>query len=310
MDSISSSSIIDIGKDDMHNVHCIDDYYIIEFSQEIPIMIELLSQTEAITQVSKGLFTEKINNKYLLVCREKLRAYIQQMFKFLFQFKNDYQSMKDNLRLLDLCNIVLLNASGNNTVFSLKKKLLLNNENINVDVIVSEYQFTQLNNIKNRKGNAAWDYRYFLIKHYGNILFDYYKNKDVQFKQVKIKGITDLINVDFTISHFIIHDLEYLQLINTNEKRNYHLWTYLNKMFNYCQRVDDKKAIFCFTCSLFINDFNDYSAYSFMVNFYKKTPFSFKEYTKLIQYLFQIAQVNHTESNQYYIQLCKLLSNQ
>lgn len=58
--------------------------------------------------------------------------------------------------------------------------------------------------------------------------------------------------------------------INDNEKRNYHLWKYIINIFSFINSKKLRIYYLYFAIECFAANNKDYSAYTFIVNFFKK----------------------------------------
>ena len=93
------------------------------------------------------------------------------------------------------------------------------------------------------------------------------------------------IQCDTAKRTFIQVDVDRFNAVNMNERRNYHMWKYIILLFN-SDFIDDedKMYLFVYACYLFSNCLWDYSAYNFIVNFYKKLPLTKNNLLNLISY--------------------------
>jgi hypothetical protein len=73
---------------DCDNLFVVYDYLILEKKNEIENYINLISNEEKINEINKGIFSIKINKKYLLLIKNDLENFFEKIYKFLLKNKN------------------------------------------------------------------------------------------------------------------------------------------------------------------------------------------------------------------------------
>ena len=308
---------------DINNIYMIQDYLLLDNLEEcIKIISEIFNneEEEKIKTQSNGSFSILINNKFLLIAKKnELINIIKPIYKFLLIISKNIDSEKDfimaNIKeLLSLINIVLL-FNDNISFYALKKKILLlslncknnheiNNNNFNLnDTLLSEYYFTCTTNKKCRKSAISWDYKYFLfhnfkeyifIKDEMNNIYEYIYN--LLKNEINLIGIKkDLLLKDL----FIIKDIEVMNEINIIQSRNYHMWTYLRKIFNEGNK-EEKILIILFAFLTLKKCSFDYSAFTFIVNSRNNMPLNKEEIKSLIKGIKKASFIKY-DDHKYYI---------
>jgi len=267
--------IFDNFKDDCDNLFIIYDYLILEKKDEIEKYINLLSNEEKINEINKGIFSIKLNKKYLLIIKNDLENIFEKIYNFLLKNKNfdnfifSFDLIKN---IFSFCNLVLI-FNDNSTFYSIKKKILIKllnyikeKEKIN-QIIFSEYSFTSIINKNKRKSCISFHYRFFLLENFKEYLnINLINNLNIQ--KLQLKNFFNLNNIE---NNIIFKDLENINLVNLKQNRNYHMWTYLNLLFNSKKTLEfEKKIILSYSIFLLKLCSWDYSAFSFIINNYYK----------------------------------------
>ena len=121
--------------------------------------------------------------------------------------------------------------------------------------------------------------------------------------------IKSFFGVENLNSIFLYKDINNLFYINEKESRNYHLWTYVNRIFtsNNCSFLE-RKIIIIFACFILYKCVWDYSSFCFIKNFISKIDYNQKEILFFINYLDELKDIK-TENNfhNYSLQLDKNL---
>ena len=262
---------------DCDNLFVVYDYLILEKKNEIENYINLISNEEKINEINKGIFSIKINKKYLLLIKNDLENFFEKIYKFLLKnknFDNNFIFSFDLIKnIFSFCNLVLI-FNDNSTFYSIKKRILINlsknikkKEEIN-QIIFSEYSFTSITNKNKRKSCISFHYRFFLLENFKeNLNINLINNLNIQ--KLKLQNsIFDLNNIEKNI---IFKDIENINLVNIKQNRNYHMWTYLNLLFNSEKTSEfEKKIILSYSIFLLKLCAWDYSSFSFIINNYYK----------------------------------------
>ena len=217
--------------------------------------------------------------------------------------------------MISLINLILL-FNDNVAFYSLKKKIFLliidcNNKikNFN-EIILSEYYFTCLLNKKRRKSAISWDYKYFLFLHFKNDLFTIEKNNNKYILHL-LKNELNIIGIKEEIFNnylFILKDLEIINEINIIQNRNFHLWTYLRKIYNEMDK--NEKILILLFAFLTLRKCNfDYSAFTFIVNSKNNMPFTKEQLELLIKDIKKASIFKYDEHKCYIDDLDKFLFN-
>ena len=229
--------------------------------------------------------------------------------------KNENFILNNIKEIISLINLILI-FNDNITFYSLKKKILLLNyqkdiKNID-EIIINEYYFTCLKNKNGRKSLISWDYKYFLYKHFKNNLNRIKEENNKSYlilnllnDQLNILGLKENI---FSKSEFIINDLEIINEINIIQSRNYHLWTYLRKVYNDTDK-EGKILILLFAFLLLRKCSFDYSAFSFIINSRQNMPFNNEQLRLLIEYIKKSSVIKYDEHKCYIDDIEKFILN-
>ena len=261
---------------DCDNLFIIYDYLILDKKDEIENFIDLISKEEKINEIKKGIFSIKINKKYLLIIKNDLLNDFENIYKFLLKNKNfdnfifSFDLIKN---IFSFCNLVLI-FNDNSTFYSIKKKILINlfnfikeKEKIN-QIIFNEYSFTSIINKNNRKSCISFHYRFFLLENFKEYLnINLINNLNTQ----KLNLKNSIFNLNDIENNIIFKDIENINLVNLKQNRNYHMWTYLNLLFNSEKTSEfEKKIILSYSIFLLKLCSWDYSSFSFIINNYYK----------------------------------------
>ena len=273
--------IINKFQQDINNIFMIQDYIVLETIKDCEDMILSILKEEntnnKINTKEKGAFSYLVNNKYLLIAKnDDIKNIFSIIYNFILSLSKNIQGNEifiiNNLKeILSLINLILI-FNDNITFYSSKKKILLltlKNDIKNKDEIISsEYYFTCITNKKRRKSLISWDYKNFLYNNFKNNI-KHIKLNDKYFHILNlIKDELNIIGIKekfFYNSEFILNDLEIIDEINTLESRNYHMWTYLRKVYNNIN-TEGKILIILYSFHLIRKCSFDYSAFCFLVN--------------------------------------------
>ena len=279
---------------DINNINMIQDYIILESIDDCEQLItDIFSDNNnMLTDKKTGEFTILINNNYLLIAKNNS---LKNIFSIVYSFalsltkniqKNENFILNNIKEILSLINLIII-FNDNVTFYSLKKKillLLLKNEQNNLDeIILNEYYFTCTTNKKFRKSLISWDYKYFLYEHFeSNIHLPKENNKTFPILNM-LKDELNMIEIKedtFYQNEYILNDLAIINEVNIIQSRNYHLWTYLRKVFDNINK-EGKILIILYAFLTLRKCSFDYSAFSFIVNTKNKNPLT-KEQLKIL----------------------------
>lgn len=301
-------SLIEEYKNDIGNMSYVVDFMIVEDISQRDAMIDYISKEEDIIAVRNGVFTSKINHKLLIVIRTVLQLHYKKLYYSLLKINKDNVAIESSLRcdILSLVNLVLVFCPDNPSLYYLKKKIMLflkEKNKVTEKLILSEYYYTTKINVLIRKNSISWDYRFFIVSNFISFLSidDIDKNNstkvDLKFLYCKLD-----IQCDTAKRTFIQVDVDRFNAVNMNERRNYHMWKYIILLFN-SDFIDDedKMYLFVYACYLFSNCLWDYSAYNFIVNFYKKLPLTKNNLLNLISYNKQTENVFTKDEHKSYL---------
>jgi len=285
---------------DINNIYMIQDYIILESIEECDKIISEIFKDDntdnKLIDKKRGNFSFLINEKYLLIAKNnELKDIFNIIYKFMLILsknisKNEIFIITNIKEILSIINLILI-FNDNVTFYSLKKKILLlilsKNEKKNLDeLITSEYYFTCVKNKKGRKSLISWDYKYFLYTNFKNNIKHKKDENNKSFKILNLlKDEINLIGIKeniFCNKEFILNDLEIIDEINTVESRNYHMWTYLRKVFNDIDK-EGKIIIILYAFLLLRKSSFDYSAFSFIVNSKKSIPLNKEQLLSLVK---------------------------
>ena len=312
-------NIIEKYSEDINNIFMIQDYVILENLKECnQIISEIFNneEEEKLVNQNNGSFSILINNKFLLIAKNDILINIfKTIYKFFLSISKDIKSQKafilSNIKeLISLINLVLL-FNDNITFYSLKKKILLlvinNNNNIENKILnkilLSEYYFTNTTNKKCRKSAISWDYKCFLFH---NFKKDIFTNENVDNKEFVILNLLkNELNIlgtkkdEFNKNLFILKDLEMINEINIIQSRNFHLWTYLRKIYNEMNK-QEQIIIILFAFYILRKCSFDYSAFSFLINSKKNIPLEKEIIEEIIKEMKKTSIIKYDE-HKYYI---------
>ena len=279
---------------DINNIDMIQDYIILESINDCEqLIIDIFSDNNnMLTDKKAGEFSILINKDYLLIAKNNS---LKNIFSIIYSFalsltkniqKNENFILNNIKDILSLINLILI-FNDNVTFYSLKKKillLLLKNEQNNLDeIILNEYYFTCTTNKKFRKSLISWDYKYFLYEHFeSNIHLPKENNKTFPILNM-LKDELNMIEIKeetFYQNEYILNDLAIINEVNIIQSRNYHLWTYLRKVFDNINK-EGKILIILYAFLTLRKCSFDYSAFSFIVNTKNKNPLT-KEQLKIL----------------------------
>jgi len=310
---------------DINNIYNIRDYIILETIQECEKMIsdtfKESNNTNKEIYMEKGVFSILVDKKYLLISKnDEFKNIFSIIYKYMLDLtknisKNENFILSNIKEIVSLINLILI-FNDNITFYSLKKKILLLNyqkdiKNID-EIIINEYYFTCLKNKNGRKSLISWDYKYFLYKHFKNNLNRIKEENNKSYlilnllnDQLNILGLKENI---FSKSEFIINDLEIINEINITQSRNYHLWTYLRKVYNDTDK-EGKILILLFAFLLLRKCSFDYSAFSFIINSKQNMPFNNEQLRLLIEYIKKSSVIKYDEHKCYIDDIEKFILN-
>ena len=278
---------------DINNINMIQDYIILESKDECEKMIsETFSDNKKLIDKKIGEFSFLIDKKYLLIAKNNsLKNNFGVIYSFLLSLSKNIQKNENFLisnikEIFSLINLVLI-FNDNISFYSLKKKILIliikNSQNNIDEIILNEYYFTCTTNKKRRKSLISWDYKYFLYENFKNNIRLQKENNNSFSILNTLKEELDIIGIKediFYPNEFILNDLEIINEINNIQSRNYHLWTYLKKVFDN-ENKEGKILIILYAFVTLRKCSFDYSAFSFIVNMKNKNPLT-KEQLKLL----------------------------
>ena len=278
---------------DINNINMIQDYIILESKDECEKMIsETFSDNKKLIDKKIGEFSFLIDKKYLLIAKNNsLKNNFGIIYSFLLSISKNIQKNENFLisnikEIFSLINLVLI-FNDNISFYSLKKKILIliikNSQNNIDEIILNEYYFTCITNKKRRKSLISWDYKYFLYENFKNNIRLQKENNNSFSILNTLKEELDVIGIKediFYPNEFILNDLEIINEINNIQSRNYHLWTYLRKVFDN-ENKEGKILIILYAFVTLRKCSFDYSAFSFIVNMKNKNPLT-KEQLKLL----------------------------
>ena len=296
---------------DINNINMIQDYIILESIEECEKMTsDTFYDNNKLSDKSTGEFSFLIDKKFLLIAKNDcLKNIFKEIYKFTLYLSKNVQITEsfilNNVKeILSIINLILI-FNDNITFYSLKKKILLlflKNDQKNLDeIILSEYYFTCTKNKKCRKSLISWDYKYFLYENFqSNIHLQKENNKSYSIlnllkEEINLIGIKEGI---FYENEFILNDLEINNEINIEQSRNYHMWTYLKKVFDNINK-EGKILILLFAFLLLRKCSFDYSAFTFIVNTKNKNPLSKEQIKKLIDNLKKSCVIKYDEHKCY-----------
>ena len=300
---------------DINNIYMIQDYITLESIKECENMIsEISKENNDIMKEEKGAFTFLIDKKYVLIAKnEELKNIFGLIYYYLLSLSKDIHKSESlilsNIKeIISLINLILI-FNDNVTFYSLKKKILslaLKNEMRDInEIVLSEYYFTCTKNKKCRKSLISWDYKYFL---YHNFFKD--NNKQIIINQDSnnkfsifnlLKDELKLLEIKENIFHnndFILKDFEILDVINNLQSRNYHMWTYLRKVFNDINN-EGKILILLYAFYLLRKCSFDYSAFCFIVNSKNNFPLNSQQLKLIIEDIKKTNIIKYDEHKNY-----------
>ena len=304
--------IIDKYLQDINNIYMVQDYIVLETIQDCENMISEISKEDNINNdsIKKGVFSYLINNKYLLITKkDDIKNIFGIVYNYILLLSKNIQKSESfiliNMKeILSLINLILI-FSDNIMFYSLKKKILLliikNEIKDKNKIITSEYYFTCTTNKKRRKSLISWDYKYYLYYNF---------NKDIKLNKSENKSflVLNLLKDELTSiglkenifynNEFILNDLEIINDINSLESRNYHMWTYLRKVFNDINK-EGKILIILFAFYILRKCSFDYSAFCFIVNSKNNIPFDKEQIKLLIDKIKKMNVIKYDEHKNY-----------
>jgi plasmid maintenance system killer protein len=80
---------------DFDNIFNIKDYFIVESKDEMKSLIDEFSTEEKIEKVKNGIFSCKINNKYMLISKSDIKQYYSEFYKTLLKINNQFYQFKN-----------------------------------------------------------------------------------------------------------------------------------------------------------------------------------------------------------------------
>jgi hypothetical protein len=253
---------------------------------------EISKENNEIINQEKGTFSFLVDKKYLLIAKnEELKNIFSLIYYYCLSLsknihKNENFILLNIKEILSSINLILI-FNDNVTFYSLKKKILsitLKNEikNIN-ELILSEYYFTCTKNKKCRKSLISWDYKYFLYQNFKDNIKPIKKDNQSFYILDLLKEELNLLGINQNIfynNEFILNDLEINNEVNIIQSRNYHMWTYLRKVFNDTNK-EGKILILLYAFYILKKCSFDYSAFCFIINSKNNMPLE-KEQLKLL----------------------------
>ena len=306
---------------DIINLYMIQDYITLENIDECnQIISEAFKEENKKINNEEGNFSILVDKKYLLIAKN---GDLKNIFKIIYKSllllskcfnKNENFIIANIKEIISLINLILM-FNDNITFYSLKKKIFIlsmKNEIKNFEeILLSEYYFTHIKTKKCRKSLISWDYKYFLYENFSNKirLINNNNNTNEYYILNLLKDELNLLDIKdntFYKHSFILKDLELINEINTIQSRNYHMWTYLRKVYNFTDK-EGKKIIILFSFLLIRRCSFDYSAFSFLVNSKKNMPLNDKEIKILIDELKKVTIIKYDEHKCYIDDLEKFL---
>ena len=294
---------------DFDNIFNIKDYFIVDNKDEMKNLIDEFSTEEKIEKVKNGIFSCKINNKYMLLSKSDIKQYYSDFYKTLLKMNKQYSQSKslDYKMIICLINYILI-FNDNVTFYSFKQKIIIelikNNSNDINDIITSEYYLTILTNRNLRKSSVSWYYRFFLVNNFKDRI-----KLDNKININLLKFFNNFFGEENFNSVFLFHDINNLFYINEKESRNYHLWTYINRIFisnNFS--LLERKIIIIFAFFILYKCVWDYSSFCFIKNFISKIDYNQKEILFFINYLDELKEIKPENNfHNYSLQLDKNL---
>ena len=277
---------------DINNIYMIQDYIVLENNEECENMLSEIAKEEYNDNISnkktKGAFSFLLDEKYLLISKnDELKNAFKIIHNYLLSINKKIEENKDfiltNIKsILSLINLDLI-FNDNVTFYSLKKKILKKDlKNID-ELILSEYYFTCTKNKKGRKSLISWDYKYFLYQNFKDNIKPIKKDNQSFYILDLLKEELNLLGIKHDIfynNEFILNDLEINNEVNIIQSRNYHMWTYLRKVFNDTNK-EGKILILLYAFYILRKCSFDYSAFCFIVNSKNNMPLE-KEQLKLL----------------------------
>ena len=179
------------------------------------------------------------------------------------------------------------------------------------EIILNEYYFTCTTNKKRRKSLISWDYKYFLYENFKNNIRLQKENNNSFSILNTLKEELDIIGIKediFYPNEFILNDLEIINEINNIQSRNYHLWTYLKKVFDN-ENKEGKILIILYAFVTLRKCSFDYSAFSFIVNMKNKNPLTKEQLKLLIDNLKKSCIIKYDEHKCYIDDIDKFILN-
>ena len=306
---------------DINNINMIQDYIILESKDDCEKMIsETFSDNKKLIDKKIGEFSFLIDKKYLLIAKNNsLKNNFGVIYSFLLSLSKNVQKNENFLisnikEIFSLINLVLI-FNDNISFYSLKKKILIliikNSQNNIDEIILNEYYFTCTTNKKRRKSLISWDYKYFLYENFKNNIRLQKENNNSFSILNTLKEELDVIGIKediFYPNEFILNDLEIINEINNIQSRNYHLWTYLRKVFDN-ENKEGKILIILYAFVTLRKCSFDYSAFSFIVNMKNKNPLTKEQLKLLIDNLTKPCIIKYDEHKCYIDDIDKFILN-
>lgn len=306
---------------DINNINMIQDYIILESKDDCEKMIsETFSDNKKLIDKKIGEFSFLIDKKYLLIAKNNsLKNNFGVIYSFLLSLSKNIQKNENFLisnikEIFSLINLVLI-FNDNISFYSLKKKILIliikNSQNNIDEIILNEYYFTCTTNKKRRKSLISWDYKYFLYENFKNNIHLQKENNNSFSILNTLKEELDIIGIKediFYPNEFILNDLEIINEINNIQSRNYHLWTYLKKVFDN-ENKEGKILIILYAFVTLRKCSFDYSAFSFIVNMKNKNPLTKEQLKLLIDNLKKSCIIKYDEHKCYIDDIDKFILN-
>ena len=306
---------------DINNINMIQDYIILESKDDCEKMIsETFDDNKKLIDKKIGEFSFLIDKKYLLISKNNsLKNNFGVIYSFLLSISKNIQKNENFLisnikEIFSLINLVLI-FNDNISFYSLKKKILLliikNSQNNIDEIILNEYYFTCTTNKKRRKSLISWDYKYFLYENFKNNIRLQKENNNSFSILNTLKEELDIIGIKediFYPNEFILNDLEIINEINNIQSRNYHLWTYLKKVFDN-ENKEGKILIILYAFVTLRKCSFDYSAFSFIVNMKNKNPLTKEQLKLLIDNLKKSCIIKYDEHKCYIDDIDKFILN-
>ena len=143
---------------DLDNIFFIRDYFIVDNKSEMKSLIEDFSNEEKINNIKEGIFSCKINDKYMLLSKNNIKEFYSNFYQNLLQINKNFDlfNLNDSKNIICLVNYILL-FNDNITFYSLKQKILLKIKHLNDknNIIISEYFYTIITNRNLRKSSIS-----------------------------------------------------------------------------------------------------------------------------------------------------------